>query len=247
MTDGEVFTNNASSSAPRLTYTREFTNTNWQALYVPFAMNYADWQADFDVARINNMHQYDDNQDGTVDRTELEVILLNEGSAIEANCPYLIRAKETGKKTITLTDATLEASAANSIDCSSVNTLYTFTGTYTGVPGADMVAGGYYALSGGELKQAASEAAGLGTFRWYMKAESRNASAEPLPARMQVRVVDPSAGGTTGIETATTPAPAAVEIYTMDGRKAGRFGSTNEARKQLPAGLYLVNGKKVLF
>lgn len=48
----------------------------------------------------------------------------------------------------------------------------------------------------------------------------------------------------TGIGFATaTSAP--VEAYTMDGRLAGRFGSLDEARRQLPAGLYVVNGEKV--
>jgi len=52
--------------------------------------------------------------------------------------------------------------------------------------------------------------------------------------------------GPTGIEAVTT-APAQIEVYTIDGRRAGRFGSVEEARRQLPAGPYVVNGKKVLF
>jgi len=45
---------------------------------------------------------------------------------------------------------------------------------------------------------------------------------------------------------AVTATSAPVVAYTMDGRPAGRFGSLDEARRQLPAGLYVVNGKKVL-
>jgi len=119
---------------------------------------------------------------------------------------------------------------------------------YTGFFGADMTANDYYALSGGERKPVASETTALGTFRWYLKAESRNASAEPLPAKMQVRVVDPSAGSTTGIEAATaTEKSTAIKIYTMTDRKTSRFGSMDEVRKRLPADLHIVNGKKVLF
>jgi len=50
----------------------------------------------------------------------------------------------------------------------------------------------------------------------------------------------------TGIKTLPT-ATEAVEVYTINGRKAGRFGSMEDARRQLPAGLYIVNRKKMRF
>lgn len=55
------------------------------------------------------MHQFDDDEDGVVDRTVLESVKLKEGSSTEPNTPYMIKAKEIGEKTITLTDATLYA------------------------------------------------------------------------------------------------------------------------------------------
>lgn len=245
LVDGELYGHDAASVPLTLSYTREFSNTEWQALYVPFPMNYSDWAAEFEVARINNMHQYDDDEDGQVDRTELEVILLKDGSTVEANRPYVIRAREAGTKAIILNGVQLSAAEENSIDCSSVDVKYTFTGTYTGVPGAEMLSGQYYALVGGELLQAASDAADLGTYRWYMKAESRNGSASKFPSRMKVRVVDPS-GTATGIAPASTGASSSCEVYAIDGRSLGRFDSLTEARKHLPKGLYIVNGKKII-
>lgn len=50
----------------------------------------------------------------------------------------------------------------------------------------------------------------------------------------------------TGIKTLQM-ATEAVEVYTINGRKAGRFGSMEDAHRQLPAGLYIVNGKKMRF
>ena len=79
-----------------ITYTRNFTHTGWQALYVPFDIPYDAISDKFDVAELNNFHQYDDNNDGGFDRTELEVLRLKAGSTIEHHTPYVIRAKETG-------------------------------------------------------------------------------------------------------------------------------------------------------
>lgn len=66
-----------------------------------------------------------------------------------------------------------------------------------------------------------------------------------LPSRMKVRVVDPS-GTATGIAPASTGAPSSCEVYAIDGRSLGRFDSLTEARKHLPKGLYIVNGKKII-
>ena len=62
-------------------------------------MQYDDWSADFEVARLNDVHQFDDDEDGVVDRTVLEMIKLKEGSSTEPNTPYMIKAKEVGETT----------------------------------------------------------------------------------------------------------------------------------------------------
>lgn len=199
-----------------ITYTRTFSNSNWQSFYVPFAMNFDDWSDDFEVAEINNFHEYDDDEDGTVDRTTLEIIKKTSGN-IDANTPYLIRAKETGEKTITLTDATLYKTEEKSVDCSSVKTKYTFTGTYNGVSGEDMLSNGYYALAGGALKQAASSSASLGAFRWYLKAEPRGgSSAKPRVNEINIRISDDD--DATGIANADVKVSEA-EYFTLSGAK----------------------------
>lgn len=184
-----IYSNTNTDEYEEITYTRNFSNTKWQALYVPFDMNYENWSNEFDVAEINNFHEYDDNNDGIIDRTTLEVIMKTSGN-IEANTPYLIRAKEEGEKTIMLTDATLYTTEENTIDCSSVKTKYTFTGTYNGVSGQEMYDNGYYALAGGSLKQAASSNASLGAFRWYLKAESRKNNVSARAKEIKVCIND---------------------------------------------------------
>ena len=68
LNDGDVFNNDTETLCEEITYTRNFSNTKWQALYVPFEMSYNDWSADFEVARLNDVHQWDDDEDGLINR-----------------------------------------------------------------------------------------------------------------------------------------------------------------------------------
>lgn len=184
--DGDPFASGYINRIGSLTYTRNFPNTAWQALYVPFTMQYSDWCEEFDVAEINNFHEYDDNGDGVTDRTELEVKMMVDGSSTEANMPYLIRAKSEGEKTLSLANAMLYASEENTVDCASLKTRYVFTGIYHGMSAEEL--NGCYAMSAGML-QPVAYGASLNAMRWYLKAETRNG--KPLSARqIKVRVVN---------------------------------------------------------
>lgn len=113
LTEGTAYTNTAEIECHTLQYVRTFANTEWQPLYVPFEMQYDDWKDQFVVASINNMNQYDTDDDGKADLTAMEIFRIYSGG-IDANTPYLIRALEPGEKTITLTDAMLWLADASS-------------------------------------------------------------------------------------------------------------------------------------
>ena len=70
LTDNEAYTQKSQIDGVDIYYTRYFS-TNWEAIYLPFSLKYEDWKDDFEVARINGIHQYDDNEDGDIDRTVL--------------------------------------------------------------------------------------------------------------------------------------------------------------------------------
>ena len=238
--DGETFTNDMEQDVDELTYTRNFTNTEWQALYVPFEMQYEDWSADFEVARLNNVHQYDDNKDGEVDRTILEAFLLTNGCTT-ANTPYLIRAKTIGEKTVALQDATLYASEENSIDCASVDSRYTFTGTYTGVTGGDMVENGYYTLNAGSLRQAEGDAEALSPMRWYMRVTDRNGNPKGIG---EVKLMVFGEDDQTGLNNLTpTLSGGEGDTYDLTGRKISHSLNSSFSHS-LPKGVYVRNGKK---
>ena len=237
--DGEEsFTVEEEQEYKSITYTRNFKNTNWQALYVPFEIPYEVIEDDFAVAYINDVHQFDDDDNGTIDRTRVEAIKVT-GGVLKANYPYMIRAKVAGEKSITVTNATLYAAEENSIDCSSVFDTYTFTGTYSKIPAAELPKEeGYYALSGGSWKQFSSGAtSSLGAFRIYMKIDSRDANAAIAGRAIEMRVIGDDEEETTGMEyiESTVNSQHSTAIYDLQGRRV----------EHPVKGLYIVNGEKV--
>lgn len=220
-----------------LTYSRTFS-TGWQALYVPFAMGYNDWVENFDVASINNFHEYTDEY-GKTTKVELEVRFVN-GGRLKANHPYLIRAKnaEASPQTITISACTLYKSATNSIDCSSVERKYTFTGTYEPVTG--LATKDYIFMSGGKLSKAGNDTAVLSPQRWYLQIESRgsqidNGGYSDKSMQFDILLLD---GGTTGIDEITvtrTPLQNGNDaIYNLNGMRV-----TDNYK-----GIVIKNGKK---
>ena len=235
LNDDEAFSNDTETICGEITYTRNFSHTKWQALYLPFEMAYEDWSADFEVARLNDVHQWDDDDDGIIDRTELEVVKIKSGTT-EANMPYLIRAKETGEKTITVNDVTLHKADELSIDCSSVFTLFTFTGTYTGIEGSTMFTEGYYAMGDGSLVQAAGSQNNLLPYRWYLSVTDRYGNPKNVgEVKVAVFGFDEDTDGIEEIESENI-AENEQTIYDLSGRRIVSPRS----------GMYIRNGKKYL-
>ena len=212
-----------------ITYTRTFNNTNWQALYVPFEIPYGAIGEDFDVAYIYDARQYDRDNDGAKDEIVIEAFKISEG-VLEANYPYVIRAKETGEKSITVTDATLYATEENSIDCSSVYDTYTFTGTYSSLSSDELT--GCYALSGG-MWQPVLEGTSLGAFRFYLKIDSRHGNTIPTQA-IKMRIIEED--GNTSTEKLELKTQNSKQIIDLQGRRV----------ESPTKGIYIINGKKVV-
>ncbi|MBR1789464.1 MAG: hypothetical protein IJ762_09815 [Bacteroidaceae bacterium] len=230
--DATIYDKTDNQEGVNITYSRNFTNTEWQALYVPFEITYDNWKDNFEIARINDSHQYDDDDDGYIDRTELEVIKLKSGHT-EANTPYLIKANEEGLHEINVESTTLYAAMERNIDCSSVGTLYTFKGTYTGVSGETMFGSGYYAFGGGTLHQAADSSNALNPMRWYMSVTDRDGNPKSL-GEVKVKVFDEN---TDGLTTVLSQGERETTVYDLAGR---RIEKPN--RKEV----YIKNGKKYL-
>ena len=234
VTDGDEYENTKEESNQIINYTRTFTNTNWQAIYVPFCMSYADWSKDFEVARINDAHQWDDDDDGIIDRTQLEVIKIKSGWT-EPNTPYLIRAKEAGKKVITVKDVTLYKTEENTFDVTSWHTKFSFTGTYKTISGTDMKANGYYAMSNGKLVQAASTSSDLKPFRWYLDVTDRDGNKKNVN-EVKIYVFGDDEDFETDVDLATENGKKDENVFDLSGRKV----------INAKAGIYVKNGKKII-
>ncbi|MBO4800644.1 MAG: hypothetical protein J5545_02125 [Bacteroidaceae bacterium] len=226
LTDDEIYDNENDIQVAEVVYTRNFKNTNWQALYLPFEVKVADIANDFEVAYINAIHQYDDDEDGNVDRTTLEWFYQRDG-VIRPNDPtYLIRAKEAGVKSIKATDVTLKAAAENEFSVSTRTTTFTFYGTYDGIDGEEVP--GFWAFAGGTVKQAATEAATLKPYRWYMLPSDRDAEVKNIECIF-------TDGEATGIQAINNKVQDH-QMFDLTGRRV------NGASK----GLYIINGKKII-
>ena len=244
LTDGQAYTNNSQLDDQKILYTRSFNNAKWQSLYIPFSMNYDDWKDDFEVAYINGIRQLDKDDNGTIDETIMDIIKIKSGSTAP-NTPYLIKAKKTGEKTLSVSNATLYAAEEKSIDCRTTIVEYTFTGTYNTIPSATMIANNYYAMGGGELIQS-DGSNDLKPYRWYMKAESRNFSynANNVAKTITINVIGDEEEKTTGVRELFACSPASqfqitndeLPVYDLNGRKV------NE--NNLKPGIYVKNGKK---
>ena len=231
LTDDEAYTQKSQVDDVEVSYTRNFTNTNWQALYLPFSLKYEDWKDDFEVAYINGVRQEDTNDDGTIDNTILEFVKMNGGSTAP-NTPYIIRAKSTGEKTISVENTTVYPAERNTVDCSTTAAKFTFTGTIFTASFSFMRP--YYTMSDNKLEKL--NGSSVPPYHWYMKIESRNSGYAKYynPAKeITISVL--------GEEEATGISQMQMEnrqssVYDINGRKV------NE--NNLKPGMYVKNGRK---
>ena len=234
LTDNESYTNDSQTDNIDVTYTRNFTNTNWQALYLPFSLGYDDWKDDFELAYIKAVRQLDNNEDGVIDDTVIEIVKMKSGSTVP-NMPYLIRAKSTGEKTLSVENTTVYISENNSVDCSTTTAMFTFTGNYSPISSTTLIGNNYYAMGGGKLIHS-DGSNDLRPFRWYLKAESRSSRYNMSNAAKDFTISElDEVSETTGVsELRTTNYE--LPVYDINGRKV------NE--NSLKPGIYIKNGRK---
>lgn len=238
--DGDALDFSLSHTYENLSYTRTFSNTHWQALYVPFSIPVDSLRKyGLQVAELNDTHQWDFNGDGVADSTRVEFFTLTSGST-EANYPYLIRATEPTTLSLTLKDIEVQAAEENSIECSSTKQKFTFVGTYSGVSGADMYANNYYGMSGGGLKRVSNNTVSLKPQRWYMKIENKNGSPVSYYAPSIRFIVDgiEDEAETSDLVLPTVDPDLSAPMYSIEGIR--------QTSTQLQPGLYLRQGKKIV-
>ncbi len=231
--DGVMFSNTLTRDYDTITYVRNFTTHDWEAIYLPFSMSYDDWKDNYEVARINAFYQYDDDEDGKIDRSVLQAIKVKSGDT-RANYPYLIRAKVPEEKSFNLYNKTVHTSKVNSTDCSTIDTKFTFVGIYTSVPGSALANKTAYAMEEGALKQVTA-AMSIPACRWYIEVEGRTADSPAMAPTLRVVVTEGEE--MTAVEELQSADSQLENSYSIDGRRA-----KGRAAQQ---GVLVKNGKKV--
>ena len=219
-------------------YTRQFLNTDWQSLYVPFSLDYSDWSDKFEVASLSKFCQYDDDADGETERQELEAVILRSGSAtLKANHPYLIRAKEPGTYCIPVDDSKMVAEKVNTVTYKADAARMSITGNYSnrnGLNSADM-----YRLMGGSLFVPTNDDEVLPPYRWYAKIENPDKK-----SKVRIIFVD----NTTDISSAPVVWDDDVignrKVYDLQGRRVNVCENTKLS--SLPKGVYIINNRKYI-
>ena len=192
-------------------YTRQFLNTDWQALYVPFSLDYSDWNDKFEVASLSKFCQYDDDKDGNPDRQELEAVILRSNSdKLKANTPYLIRAKVPGTYKIAVDASNFVSEDVKTVTYSAGDTELTVTGNYVAQNG--LKSAGRYRLLGGSLSIPSKDEEVLPPYRWYATIENSD------KAKVRITFVDDA----TGIESINVDNGEMIgecKVYDLSGRR----------------------------
>lgn len=231
-------------TAPTLNYTRTYLGADlWQAVYVPFETQATDWTDNgITVASINNFHEYE-KKDGSGYETVLEVKKATSGE-FEANTPYLLRTKDSGSKTITITNAKLHKAESETYYCMSMTRKYDFTGIYTRQSGLgqDESSVAVYALNTQGLIAPLNPSTQVGAQRWYLTVSNRNGSNMSQASKSRsINIDEVGEGATTaikGIQVITNNEADNTSlngIYDLQGRKLS---------KEPTHGIYIKNGKK---
>lgn len=251
LTDGVKYAFPYEVEAQSISYTRTFSDAQkgkWQALYVPFAFNVADYAEDFDVAEIYAIcPTKDTNGDGVVDADDDKMMILSfvKNGKTQANAPYMIRPKKATAIKIESENELLHNVAINTVEFSTSRTKYTVNGIYSTF---DAKPGDHnFYMSGGKFSWATTAKIAVSPNRWYMHEESKsyigndaNLGFESKP--IGIHVIGEDFDEATAIRIVNAEFNSSnsnTGIYNLNGLKMNETGT-------LPRGIYIKNGKKVI-
>jgi len=234
--DNDVYAAEKAHTHPYFTFTRNFEGGNWTTWYEPFELTLTDELLEkFAFSRINNVHQYDDDEDGEADRTVIESFRMKEGATLEANYPYLVKSLDENKRFMKLERPviTLAPSKENGYFCMSMDYTYIFTGTYQGKDYSDNPMNSPFSLFDDDEK-GWEHFTVLPAQRHYLTIQSRNDN-QQAPERISLRVIGEEE--TNGIVELYEEARKESVTYDLTGRQLKVNGQQR--------GLRIVNGKLI--
>ena len=234
--DATTYDNQAVFTVADFTYSRSFGGAEWTTWYVPFDLTLTSELCDkYAFSRINNVHQYDLDNDGQAEKTVVESFRQQPGATLKANYPYLVKplSSDYCGMVLQLSDITPAPAVTNSIDCQSVDFTYSFTGTYNemGESGATLY-DPYTLWTNGTWQHFYS----LEPMRHYLTIAPRH-SASPAASISSIVLSVIGEENVTGIVNVYDDERKATETYDLSGRRLPA-GSPQK-------GLVIRNGKVV--
>lgn len=224
-------------------YSRAFKG-NWEAWFVPFDVELTDEiLANYDFAEIWDTELVDGN-------TTIEYIMLGAGDKVEANIPYIVRAKTVSSEpqTLSFKNVTLKTTAdVSPIGCSTIKHNFNFYGVYEKTTLLDKK-GWFLDGASGAFCYSTNPDGKLLPLRFYMtiqsKADNSYIYGDPSATakHVKIRVIGDNSG-TTGITELVTgdTATSCGSVYNMQGVCVGN------SLEGLAAGVYIIRGgKKVI-
>jgi hypothetical protein len=210
-----------------------------QAWFVPF--DYTIKEADtekFDFYKINMIANAPNPETNASDDIWVFLKKMNKDEVLHANMPYVYMAKGVVEDyTFTTENAMLKAKTTDArITMMTAEETYTLYGTYEGTP-ATAADPFYYVNIDGDLSLGNDGTVTVGAFRWIMRVESKFDTPNVYYART-IHFFDGEDSETTNITTTNLTNETKNEWYSLDGRRVA------QPKK---GGLYIVNGRKVVF
>lgn len=219
ITDAEDFYVPANLTATRLAYNRTLTAGQYAAVVLPF---------DVDASLLDGKAYVLDNVEDDV------LAFVSAEGTIGHDTPFLFLPSDTllFAKDTELTAVSMYATPEEAPAVAYGSTA--FTGTYTSLAIAQTDAETWYTVAEDEFQPATDET--LPAFRAAVKGDG---SHETYRLSFDGKIV--------GISTPTLTTDAATaDVYTVDGKLVRRAADAARALEGLPAGIYIVNGKKVV-
>ena len=250
LADGEDYTNTATTTYDKLTFTKTFSSSQvqkWNAFYVPMSIDVEDYDGELDFAEIYAFcATVDTNGDGTVDATDENFLFVNpvNTGTILPNVPYLVRPHAADTYIINSADNVLYAKADGKVTFSTTRDNFTVTGlneAFT-VTADD---GNYYVSGTGTLNRRTSGSTTVKANRWVMHRESKEYGSDSTTTSdaKSYRIVaigeDMDEATAIGIIRAEQYDAGHAGVYSIDGRKMAGDSA-------LSKGVYIKNGKKYI-
>lgn len=241
-------------------YTRTFANVGqYYSFYVPFSMGYNSWANFGKMYKIQNVREYDLENDGKVDYWTISIV---ETYNVKANTPYIFRPHEGFRFPFTVNfeapGSSLESCEKEGrVWCANTEHRFDFIGNYT--QGFEFKKSFYFTVDKrGLLKYMSPQSPDmtLNPYRWYMVITDRE-TGEPISQDEFMSYVNDTKGITLAEqmsfrffcededELPTSIITDAISVEDTEGTAHDLIGRKVSQPKK--GELYIVNGRKVMY